>query len=387
MENCRVGHEDCTRTAVNLSLKISLGVCGVVLTILAVGNWILWDKLGSWELRRDHLLLDLWTMVGVAFAGYFVVRRLTRPLMELTELAAQLGAGQLERRIRSDESDEIGQLSRALDDMSRSLQSARGDLEEQVAIRTEELRKSQVQLLQAARMAAVGELAAGVAHEINNPAGIILMRAGQLVQSLTDATPEAAEDLDAIQRQVDKIQRIVTALLTFSRRAESAGEMTVLDVNQVVLRTAQLMDGLLRSRHVEIERSLAADLPPVRAEGARIEQVLLNLVNNAIDAMPEGGRITFGSACQGDRVAIYVADTGSGIDQEHLDRVFDPFYTTKDPGQGTGLGLTISFAIVEQHGGAIEASSDPGKGSRFTLLLPAVKNSHNGRIPEAPDVE
>jgi two-component system NtrC family sensor kinase len=328
---------------------------------------------------------------GVAFSVYFVVRHLTKPLLELTELAAQLGAGHLERRVNSDDRDEIGQLSRALDGMSRSLQEARQNLEAQVESRTEDLWKSQVQLLQAGRMAAVGELAAGVAHEINNPAGIILMRTDQLSQTLADAAPEVGEDLTVIQRQIDKIRQIVTALLTFSRRTESMGEMTILDLNQVVLHTAESMDGLLRSRQIEVRRDLAAGLPPVRAEGARIEQVLLNLINNAVDAMPEGGCMTFGSAQKGDRVAVYVADTGVGIDGDHLNRVFDPFYTTKDPGEGTGLGLSVSFAIIEQHGGAIEASSDPGRGSRFTLLLPAAEIggpvTSGGPTPETSDVE
>lgn len=368
--------------AVNLSTKISLWVCAVVLAILTVGNWLIWERLGSWELQRTHVLLDVWTMLGLAFAIYFVVRRLTRPLVELTRHASQLGAGQLERRVNSDERDEIGQLARALDAMSRSLGGARQNLEHEVAVRTDELRTSQTQLLQAARMAAVGELAAGVAHEINNPAGIILLRAGQLSQSLATAGPEVVEDLDVIQRQVDKIRQIVTALLTFSRRTETVGQMVVLDLNDVVLRTAKLMESLLRSRQVTVELSLAPDLPPVRAEGSRIEQVLLNLVNNAVDAMPEGGRVTFGSAMDGDRVSVFVADSGVGLSTEQLDRVFDPFYTTKDPGEGTGLGLTVSFAIVEQHGGVIEASSVPGEGSRFTLKLPAARGGQ-----EVPDVE
>ena len=371
--------------AVNLSSKISLWVSAIVVAILAVGNWVIWEKLGTWELQRTHILLDVWTVVGLVFAIYFVVRRLTAPLADLTQLATQLGTGQLGRRINSHGRDEIGQLARALDGMSRSLGEARQNLEHEVAIRTDELKTSQAQLLQAARMAAVGELAAGVAHEINNPAGIILLRTAELSRNLADTQTEALEDIGVIQRQIDKIRQIVTALLTFSRRAESVGEMTNLDLNQVVLRTAQLMDGFLRSRNVEVELALAPQLPLVRAEGARIEQVLLNLVNNAVDAMPDGGRLTFGSASEGDRVELFVADTGAGIDAQQLDRVFDPFYTTKDPGQGTGLGLTISFAIVEQHGGAIEASSIPGEGSRFTLQLPTAATG--GQSSEAPDVE
>lgn len=356
--------------ALNLNTKISLCICGVVFVILTVGHGLIWDTLGTWDQRRNHLLVGVWTMGGVAVAVYFVVRSLTMPLKNLTHLAARLGAGHLEQRAHNDDGDEIGQLARALDGMSSSLLAARQNLEFEVESRTEELRSSQAQLLQAARLAAVGELAAGVAHEINNPAGIILMRAGQLAETLSATDPEVIEDLNAIERQIDKIQKIVAALLTFSRRTEPGGEMVTLDLNAVVLRTAQLMDGLFRSRNVDVELALTQDSLQVRAEGARIEQVLLNLVNNAIDAMPDGGRLTFGTRLMEDKAVVFVADSGSGIPKEHLDRVFDPFFTTKDPGQGTGLGLSISFAIVEQHGGVIEADSKPGEGSRFTLLLP-----------------
>ena len=357
----------------SLGSKISVAVSLIVIFILAIGTWLIWDKLDSWELQRAHLLVAAWTMFGVGGAVYFAVRHLTQPLSELTELATQLGEGHLERRFRVETHDEIGRLGRALDGMARSLEAARDNLESEVAARTEELRRSQKQLQQAARMAAVGELAAGVAHEINNPAGTILMRAGQLSQSLADAPTEIREDLAVIQRQVDKIGLIVAGLLSFSRRTESSGELISLDINEVVQRTAHLMEGMLRSRKVEVELGLADHLPRVSADGARIEQVLLNLVNNAVDAMPEGGRLTFGSRVAADgSVQVTIADTGVGIAPEHLGRVFDPFFTTKDPGQGTGLGLSVSYAIVEQHGGSIEVASDAGRGTCFTLSLPAL---------------
>lgn len=374
---------------VNLGLKITLCVCGVVLAILLVGNWLIWPHLPTKHLRQDHVLLGVWTMGGVAFVVWCVVRRLTRPLAELTEIAERRGAGEMGAHFRQDRTDEIGRLARALDDMSRSLDEARQKLEREVVSQSRELESSQAQLLQAARMAAVGELAAGVAHEINNPAGTILMRASSLGSTLHEAAPDVQEDVQVIQRQVEKIRRIVTALLTFAQRADATGERVGVQLNELIVRTAQLMDGLLRERRIEVVLDLEDELPTVLAESARIEQVLLNLVNNAIDAMPQGGRMTFASKRSGARVAVSVADTGSGIDPKILDRIFDPFYTTKDPGQGTGLGLTVSFAIVEQHGGVIEADSVPGEGSRFTLLLPIPDAGPDPVRPnlEAPDVE
>lgn len=329
----------------NLGPKITLSVFGVVFGVLIAGNWLIWNRLDTPELRRDHILLGIWTMVGVALLVWWVVGRITRPL-----------------------------------------QHSQAGLRQEVESQSQELERSQLQLLQAARMAAVGELAAGVAHEINNPASTILMRAATLDQALEDADPSVREDVQVIQRQVEKISRIVTALLTFSQRTDvTADEATLLDLNDVVVRTAALMDGILRSRQINVHLHLTPDVPPVRAEGSRIEQVLLNLVNNAVDAMPEGGSLQFSSSVRNGHVAVQVTDTGSGIAPAALDRVFDPFFTTKDPGQGTGLGLSVSFAIVEQHGGVIEVTSEPGKGSCFTLLLPAVAGG--ATKPEAPDVE
>lgn len=366
----------------SLGTKISCVVSLIVIAILAVGNWLIWDKLATWDLQRAHLLIGAWTMGGVAFAVYFAVRHITQPLTELTDMATQLGAGHLDRRVGEGAGDEIGRLGQALDRMAASLQSARDNLESEVAARTADLKRSQAQLLRAAKLAAVGELAAGVAHEINNPAGIILMRAGQLAQALDNAPAQTAEDLEAIRRQVEKISRIVSGLLTFAQRTEPSRPMVPLQVNEVAQRTAQLMDDMLRSRHVDVVLSLA-DLPAVRADGARLEQVLLNLINNAIDAMPEGGRMTFGTDVgtgeHADSIAIYVEDTGYGIPAEQLSRVFDPFFTTKEPGQGTGLGLSVSYAIVEQHGGRLEVASQAGQGSRFTVYLPLDGGS------EAPD--
>jgi len=371
-----------------LRTKITLAVSLIVLTVLSVGGLLIWEKLGSWELQRSFLLLGLWTMGGVAFSVYFAIRILTQPLSDLTSMAQQLGAGRLDHRMHIESDGEIGQLSLAFDNMADSLQAAQGTLEQKVVERTRALEHSQQQLLQAAKLASIGELAGGVAHEINNPASIILMRIASLEEELgsLELPNETTEDVAVIGRQVEKISRIVSGLLTFSRR--STAELRPLDVNDVVHRTVHLMEDLVRSRGVELKLDLAGALPHTRGDNSQIEQVLLNLVNNALDAMPQGGRITFitrvtgGDDSRSPAVTLSVLDTGSGIAPEHLDRVFDPFFTTKEPGEGTGLGLSVSYGIVEQHGGVIEVSSQPGIGTRFDLRLPVVEAT-----PQTPSEE
>lgn len=373
---------------VTLRAKITLAVSLIVLTILSVGALLIWDKLGTWELQRSYLLLGMWTMGGVAFSVYFAIRYLTQPLSDLTSMAQQLGEGRLDRRMHIESDGEIGQLSLAFDNMADSLQAAQETLEQKVAERTEALEHSQQQLLQAAKLASIGELAGGVAHEINNPASIMLMRIAQLEEELgaLNVSEEATEDVAVIGRQVEKISRIVSGLLTFSRR--STTELRPLDVNDVVRRTVHLMEDLVKSRGIELELDLAGALPRTRGDSSQIEQVLLNLVNNALDAMPRGGRITFitrvsgGDENRGPAVKLSVVDTGTGIAPEHLDRIFDPFFTTKEPGEGTGLGLSVSYGIAEQHGGVLEASSAPDVGTRFDLRLPV-----DEAVPSPPSEE
>ncbi|MDP7634985.1 MAG: ATP-binding protein [Candidatus Latescibacteria bacterium] len=359
----------------NLSSKISVSVSMIVLAILVVGNWLIWDRLGGWELQRAHLLLAAWTMGGVAFAVYFAVRHITRPLRDLTDLAQALGEGHLDRRLQIESDDEIGRLADAFDHMATSLSAAQNSLGKKVEDRTKELERSQRQLQQAARLAAVGELAAGVAHGVNNPASIILMRAGQLSESeaIRQGSPELEEDLGVIRRQVEKISGIVSGLLTFSRQSSTGGIKSPLDVNELVQRSAGLMVEVFESRGVAVALELTDSLPAVVADAPRVEQVLLNLVNNAVDAMPGGGRLTFGSG-RGEGefegyVAIFVEDTGNGMHAQQLERVFDPFFTTKEPDQGTGLGLSVSYGIAQDHDGYLVATSEPGEGSRFTLYL------------------
>jgi len=232
------------------------------------------------------------------------------------------------------------------------------------------------QLVQASKLAAVGELAAGIAHEINNPLAIIAEEAG-LVKDLMDpglggsATPaELGPHLDIIHKAVFRCRDITRKLLGFVRQTDL--RLEPIDVNEVA---GGVIDGLLGPNlavsKVEVVKDLCREVAPVLADRSQLEQVLLNLINNAVDAMQGRGRLTLRTACHGETVTVSVADTGCGIDPAHVDRIFAPFYTTKAPGKGTGLGLSISYSIIKGLGGRLFVDSASGHGATFTVELPA----------------
>jgi signal transduction histidine kinase len=328
------------------------------------------------HVRRTALLVCLGAILVAAAAVHLTVRRLTQPLEEMAHAARHLGRGEWNQRVSAVGDDEVGVMGMAFNQMAESLQAHQDSLRRAVDQRTEELQRSQRQLLQAGKLASIGELASGVAHELNNPAGILLMRAARLADEDADRlSAEAVEDIDVIRRQVEKIRRIVSGLLTFSRRSSS--ELKPLEINAAVLRTLSLLGGILHSRNVDLQQQLSADLPLVLADSSQLEQVLLSLANNALDAMPEGGTLSFSTRCDRDGgdgpvVCVEVRDTGSGIAENHLARIFDPFFTTKEVGQGTGLGLSISYGIIEEHGGSISVDSKPAGGACFVVAFPAI---------------
>jgi PAS domain S-box-containing protein len=231
------------------------------------------------------------------------------------------------------------------------------------------------QLLQSSKLASLGELVGGIAHEINNPTGIIVMRSAGLMQEATgrDLPEDVIDDIEVIQRQSDKIAQITSGLLAFSRQAPFSPNAT--DVNRMVSNAVGLVDHVLKSRSIVSRLDLDRDLPPAVLDPTRLEQVLLNLFNNAMDAMADGGELVLGTGTavgkKGEaQVRISVSDTGTGIAEEDLDRIFDPFFTTKEVGKGTGLGLSISYGIVQEHGGRLEVDSQPGEGATFHIVLP-----------------
>lgn len=224
----------------------------------------------------------------------------------------------------------------------------------------------QAEVQQSAKLAAVGELAGGVAHEINNPTGIILATSTHF---LSRAPTELREPLALIASNAERISYVTQALLRFSRRSE--GDRKPLALNQVVEDCIPLLRQRV-GRRIQMSVELTPSLPWVVANGNEIQQILINLVNNACDAMSDGGSLSIITRTRGtDKVAIEVTDTGHGIDPRNLDQIFTPFFTTKPAGSGTGLGLAISQRIAMAHGGHISAQSSPGRGATFIVELPA----------------
>lgn len=228
-------------------------------------------------------------------------------------------------------------------------------------------------LVQADKLSSIGLLAAGVAHEVNTPLAVISTYAQMLAKQLM-GDDQKTRLLDKIAKQTFRASEIVNSLLSFSRT--SGTEFELLDLNKVVRETAALLDHQFEKHGIEVAYELAGALPPVRGNAGKLQQVFLNLMLNARDAMaglPSGAarRLTLRTLSDGATVRAEVRDTGPGIPAEHLSRIFDPFFTTKGARKGTGLGLSVSYGIVEEHGGLIEAGSAPGEGAVFRLEFPA----------------
>ena len=238
----------------------------------------------------------------------------------------------------------------------------------------EQLETANQRLLQAAKLASVGELASGMAHEINNPIGIILGRTDYILATQDGLSAEAKEDLRVVRSQAERVAATVRSLLTFAR--PSALSVQRVDLAELVEEAVKLEAPRCRSAAVEIECSPWGRIPAILGDPDRLRQVLINVMNNAIDAMPQGGRLSISMVNGRGQVVVDISDTGKGITEEDQARIFDPFFTTKPAGKGTGLGLAVSYGIIRDHGGEILVSSLTGRGSTFSIVLPAEKKGH-----------
>ncbi|MGH7376625.1 MAG: two-component system sensor histidine kinase NtrB, partial [Candidatus Methylomirabilales bacterium] len=221
---------------------------------------------------------------------------------------------------------------------------------------------------QAEKMAAIGTLSAGLAHEINNPIGVIASRVECMLWEADeqDLSETVRGDLQVIAKHADRVARITQGLLSFSR--QQAWRLSPVDVNTVVEEALVLVEKQLAREQVTLERDVAPGLPAVLGSANHLEQVILNLLTNAREAMPEGGRLRVATRRNGGSIEVEVTDTGKGIPAEHLSKVFDPFFTTKE--KGTGLGLAVSYGIVRDHQGTLTVRSREGAGTTFLITLP-----------------
>ena len=306
------------------------------------------------------------------FASWLIARSLSRPIRELRQAMVVVGEGDLDYPIEVTSRDEIGELARAFTRMTTQLRQSRTDmvrLNAELEAKIGQLERTQAQLIQSEKLASIGEMAAAVAHGLRNPLASLRATA-QLALHRTDSAP-SREHLGLIVQEVDRLDRRISHLLSFSRPAPfRPSEESVRNVVDALL---PAFTEPLRERHVDFHVDIPAELPAVRMDPVQLEQALLEIISNALDAMPDGGRLSI-AAHQGNtqdgrtEVAIEIADTGSGIPEDVLPSVCDPFFTTRP--EGTGLGLAIAKRYIEQNGGRLAIASSRGEGTAITVWLP-----------------
>jgi two-component system NtrC family sensor kinase len=303
-----------------------------------------------------------------------ISRYVTRPVRELVKGTRKVAEGNLDYTISVKGEDEIAQLASSFSQMTSDLKKADSELmqwgktlEQKVQERTEELRKTENQLIQSDKVASLGKLAAGVAHEINSPLTGILTYSSLLLKSKKEGDPER-EDLEVIVNETNRCKKIVRGLLDYAR--QTTPQKTSSDINELLDKSIDLISHQATLQNVRIERKFRPDLPKIMIDVGQIQQVFINILLNAIEAMSQGGNLTVSSSLEDGMVALAFADTGVGIPEDILPKILDPFFTTKEQGKGTGLGLSVSFGIIERHRGKLQVKSKVGEGTAFTVKLP-----------------
>ncbi len=293
----------------------------------------------------------------IVFLAYFIANQMLAPLKRMMMATTRIADGDFtpitpKRRYN----DEFSKLATALNHMMLQL------------VRRQE------QLIHAHKLKAVGTLTAGVAHELNNPLNNIILTSSALKDEYKEISDEEREDMiNDLLNEAERAQKIVRKLLEFARESEL--ETEALDVESLVKRTLELASNQIKLAGIKVKTEIQPDLPRIFGDRQQLIQVFLNIILNALSAMPEGGQLNITASNTKDReyLAIRFSDTGTGIPEHKLGEIFDPFYTTRPPGKGTGLGLSVSLGIIQKHGGDIKVSSQVNKGSTFTVLLPATK--------------
>lgn len=340
-------------------------------------------------LQGDVILSTVVMLLILSLCHYLLTRKyICRPIEVLLEQTQALSQGDLSARIDAPSNDELGELARSFNHMAQKQEQAQlelkewGDtLEQKVEERAEELSSMQNQLLRSAKLASMGELVAGIAHEINNPLTGILMFSS-LSAKTPNLPPQVKDNLDLIVAETGRCAKIVRGLLEFAR--ESIPEKKRTAINRIIEQTLELVSHQAMFQDVEIRCHFADNLPEVELDADQWQQVFLNMIINAAQAMPDGGVLTLATELieEGKVLSIRIEDTGSGISQANLDKIFDPFFTTKSQ-KGFGLGLSVTYGIIKNHGGTVDVRSVEGEGTCFTILLPV----ENDALPEGEDTD
>jgi len=331
--------------------------------------------------------IDLRNRVMLTFAGmaflcaivllvmlFFITSTIIHPLKQMVLATTKIARGDLDHRVEVAFRDETGQLAQAFNQMTQNLKLAKEKLvdwgktlDKRLEARTRELRNMQASMIQSEKLASLGKMAAGIAHEINNPLTSILINTHLMLEKTTKGRA-FYECLNLIAEETSRCSEIVRGMLEFSR--QSPPQKVHTDVNETLLSTLQLLENQVSFQNIQIVKRLDCTLPPLELDRNKIKQVFWNIMLNASEAMPEGGTLTLSSRHSPDKKTIEIEfrDTGIGIEERHIGKLFDPFYSTK--ASGTGLGLAVSYGIIKQHQGQISVQSQPGEGTTFTLCLP-----------------
>jgi len=314
---------------------------------------------------------------------YFATSMITNPLQKMVIATQEIAKGDLSHKVEVNSRDEIGYLADSFNLMTANLKTANQKLiewgrtlEKKVEERTRELREMQAHLIQSEKLASLGKLAAGIAHEINNPLGGILIYSHLLLEDTPKKSPHY-ENLKKIVKETSRCKDIVKGLLEFARPKEP--EMSQINLNEVLNRSLAIVEGQALFQNIKISKKYASALPKIVADGSQLQQVFMNIIINAAEAMDGKGTLSLSTCMDTDGIHIEakITDTGHGIKEEDKKRLFEPFFSTKEVGKGTGLGLAISYSIIQKHLGTIEVESREGKGSTFTVKLPVLREGTN----------
>lgn len=319
---------------------------------------------------RDIKLHTMWLFLGITSLGmvvaFFISFRLGQSIIRRIRILKQateaISSGNLEYQLPPGRSSGFDMLDEAFNNMARSLKD-----------RDDRLQKAFHRITRTERLASLGQMAAGVAHEINNPLGGILLYSNLVLEEMESGHP-LRDNMEKIIYQTNRCKKIVQNLLDFARTP--SGDMRPISINDVATTSLNLVKDQSMFLGITVKHDLSQQLPLIMGDSSRLEEVFLNLFINASDAMEGRGVLTISTWLSStNAVKVSISDTGKGIDRLYLPHIFEPFFTTKDPGQGTGLGLSITYGIIQKHNGFIDVDSEPGKGTTFIITLPAYLGS------------
>jgi two-component system NtrC family sensor kinase len=328
----------------------NVGVLGVALPT----NFVVSTEATS---RNSLSLVFSCATVAMILIGYVLAITISRPIIRLREVSNAVASGDLDQQTGLSRPDEIGDLARSFDSM------------------VVQLKDRTAELIQSEKLSAIGQMAAGIAHDVKNPLAVVKGMSEELKDDF-QSDPQMLEYLEMISKNADRANVIISDLMKFSR--ESKFEKDYLNLFDTVDSAVRLTEYLARKGKVKVEVIRGGDKLMLYYDPQHIEQVVINMIQNAIQAMPEGGKLTLAVGKYNQSAVIQFQDTGVGIPEENLRKIFDPFFTTKPLGEGTGLGLSVSYGIIKNHDGDIRVQSQVGKGTVFTIRLPLNSGSGNG---------